>query len=62
VVQDGDIVKIDIPNHTIEVELTDTEIGERLKRLPVFEPKVKSGYLRRYLEKVTSASKGAVLE
>jgi dihydroxy-acid dehydratase len=61
-IRDGDVVKIDISNHMIEVELTDAEISERLKRLPVFESKVKSGYLRRYLEKVTSASKGAVLE
>jgi dihydroxy-acid dehydratase len=61
-IQDGDIVKIDISSHTIEVELSDAEIGERLERLPPFEPKVKSGYLRRYLDKVTSASKGAVLD
>jgi dihydroxy-acid dehydratase len=61
-IQDGDIVKIDISSHTIELELSDAEIGERLGRLPPFEPKVKSGYLRRYLDKVTSASRGAVLE
>jgi dihydroxy-acid dehydratase len=61
-VQEGDIIKIDVVNHSIEAELTDSEISERLQRLPAFEPKVKSGYLKRYLEKVTSASNGAVLE
>jgi dihydroxy-acid dehydratase len=61
-VQEGDIIKIDVANHLIEAELTDHEISERLQRLPAFEPRVKSGYLRRYLEKVTSASNGAVLE
>jgi dihydroxy-acid dehydratase len=61
VVQDGDIISIDVSNHSIVAELTDAEIGDRLERLPVFEPKVKSGYLKRYLDKVTSASNGAVL-
>jgi dihydroxy-acid dehydratase len=60
-VQNGDMIKIDIASHAIEVELTEDEIRARLKRLPAFEPKVKSGYLKRYLEKVTSASNGAVL-
>jgi dihydroxy-acid dehydratase len=58
--EDGDIIKIDIPNYKLEVELTDKEIMERLKKLPPFEPRVKTGYLARYAEKVTSASKGAV--
>jgi dihydroxy-acid dehydratase len=31
-----------------------------LAQLPVFEPKIKSGYLKRYAEKVGSASCGAV--
>jgi dihydroxy-acid dehydratase len=61
-IQDGDVIRVDISNHTIEVELSSSEIEERLKRLPPFEPKVKSGYLRRYLDRVTSASQGAVLK
>jgi dihydroxy-acid dehydratase len=32
-----------------------------LARLPAFEPKVKTGYLKRYADRVTSASRGAVL-
>jgi dihydroxy-acid dehydratase len=61
-VQDGDIITIDIPSHEISAELSDAEITERLKRLPPFKPKVKSGYLKRYLDRVTSASNGAVLQ
>lgn len=57
---DGDMIKIDIPNCQLEVELSDKEIANRLARLPDFEPKVKTGYLRRYAEKVSSASTGAV--
>ena len=58
--RDGDIIKIDIPNYKLEVELSDKEISQRLARLAEFEPKVKTGYLRRYAEKVCSASTGAV--
>jgi dihydroxy-acid dehydratase len=59
-VRDGDIIKIDIPNHKLAVELTQREIEQRLNSLPPFEPKVKTGYLKRYADKVTSASTGAV--
>jgi dihydroxy-acid dehydratase len=60
-VQDGDRIQIDINNRSLTVELTDSEISDRLRQLPPFTPKVRSGYLKRYLERVTSASKGAVL-
>jgi dihydroxy-acid dehydratase len=56
----GDIIKIDIPNHKLDVELSDKEISKRLAQLAEFEPKIKTGYLRRYAEKVGSASTGAV--
>jgi dihydroxy-acid dehydratase len=62
VVQDGDIIKIDISNYKLEVALTEAEIKKRLEALPPFEPKIKTGYLKRYAEKVSSASKGAVFE
>ncbi len=56
----GDIIKIDIPNCKLDVELSDKEISDRLAKLAQFEPKVKTGYLKRYAEKVGSASTGAV--
>ena len=59
--RDGDIINIDIPAYKLEVELSDKEIADRLAHLDDFEPKVKSGYLKRYSEKVSSASTGAVL-
>lgn len=58
--RDGDIIKIDIPNYKLDVELSEKEISERLARLAEFESRVKTGYLQRYAEKVTSASTGAV--
>lgn len=60
--RDGDKIVIDIPGNKIDVELTDEEIKGRLSQLPEFEPKIKTGYLRRYAERVTSASRGAVFE
>ena len=60
IIQNGDIIKIDIPNYKLEVELSDKEISHRLANLAEFEPKVKKGYLIHYAEKVSSASTGAV--
>ncbi len=56
----GDIIKIDIPNCKLEVELSDKELSNRLAQLADFKPKAKTGYLRRYAEQVSSASTGAV--
>jgi len=58
--QDGDIINIDIPDYKLEVELTEKEIASRLAQLADFEPRVKTGYLRYYAERVCSASTGAV--
>ena len=58
--EDGDQITIDIPNNRIEVELSDDEIDRRLSQLPEFEPRIKTGYLKRYVEMVTSAATGAV--
>jgi dihydroxy-acid dehydratase len=57
---EGDIIKIDIPAGKLEVELTAKQMAERLARLPDFESPIKTGYLRRYAQKVSSASTGAV--
>ena len=60
VLNNGDIIKIDIPNYRLDVELSDKEISKRLAQLAEFKPKVKTGYLRDYAEKASSASTGAV--
>ena len=61
-VEEGDIVSIDIPNHKITLEVPDNILAQRKATLVMPEPKVKSGYLARYAKLVTSADKGAVLE
>jgi len=60
IVRDGDPIAIDIPAHSLNLELTEGEIKSRLAELPPWQPKVQSGYLKRYAEAVTSASTGAV--
>ena len=58
--RDGDMININIPDHKLEVELSPKELKQRLAALPSFEPKIKTGYLKRYSDKVSSASTGAV--
>jgi len=58
--RDGDMININIPDHKLEVELSPKELKQRLAALPSFEPKIRTGYLKRYSDKVSSASTGAV--
>jgi len=58
--KDGDIINIDIPACKLEVELSNTEITRRMAKVKKFVPRVQTGYLSRYIEKVTSASQGAI--
>ena len=62
IVRDGDPIAIDIPAHSLNLELAEGEIKSRLADLPPWQPKVDSGYLKRYAEAVTSASTGAVFK
>jgi dihydroxy-acid dehydratase len=58
--RNADIININIPDHKLEVELSQQELEQRLTSLSSFEPKIKTGYLKRYSDKVSSASTGAV--
>lgn len=60
ILRDGDRIRIDIPNQALSLELTESEIAQRQAELPPWEPTIKSGYLRRYAQAVTSASSGAI--
>ena len=61
-VKEGDTINIDIPNHSINFVVSDEELEERKKNWVPKETDIKSGYLLRYRELVTSASTGAVLK
>ena len=59
---EGDIIHVNIPNKTLNVDLTENEIQTRIKSLDNFTPKITKGYLGRYSRMVTSANTGAVLK
>ncbi len=61
ILKDGDIITIDIPNRKIEVKLSLADIAKRKKSWKAVAPKIKTGYLSRYLRLVSSADKGAIL-
>ena len=62
IVRDGDMIDIDIPNCTLDVELEEVEVRNRLEALPEFKPRITRGYLKRYAERVSSASRGAIVD
>lgn len=61
-VEEGDIIKINIPEHKLEVAVSDEEMARRRENWKPRQPRVTSGYLARYAALVTSANKGATLE
>ena len=60
-IEDGDIIEIDIENRSINVELTDEEIAERLAKREIPKKDV-DGWLALYRQLVSSADKGAILK
>ena len=61
-VEEGDIIKINIPAMTLDLAVTDEELAARRAKWQPREPKVQSGYLKRYASMVTSGNRGAILE
>lgn len=61
-VEDGDIIRIDIPNGTIHLDVADDVLAKRKENVVILPPKIQTGYLKRYARMVSSASKGAILE
>jgi len=60
-VRDGDIISIDIPNYSINLEISDEELAERKKSMPILRKENITGYLKRYAQQVSSADKGAII-
>ena len=61
-VEEGDIIKINIPELKLEIDVSDEELAKRKANWQPREPKVTSGYLARYASMVTSGNRGAILE
>jgi dihydroxy-acid dehydratase len=60
-VEEGDIIDIDITNHSINLLVEDSVLEERKKNFVPRKNEVK-GYLKKYASMVTSANTGAVLK
>ena len=61
-IQEGDIISIDIPNASINVEVSEEELARRKAAFVPREPNIKTGWLGRYARLVSSANTGAVLK
>ena len=61
-IEEGDMISIDIPNNKINVAVDDETLEARRAKWQPREPRITTGYLRRYAAQVTSANTGAVLQ
>ena len=62
IVKNGDLIKIDIPHRTLNFDITDDEIQERLAKWKPFEKNIKSKALLKYRSLVSSAAQGAIIK
>ena len=60
-VEEGDIIRINIPEMKLEIAVSDEEMAARKAKWQPREPKVTTGYLKRYASLVTSGNRGAIL-
>ncbi len=61
-VEEGDIIKINIPEMKLELDVPEEILAERRAEWKPRTPKVTEGYLARYAQMVTSGAKGAVMK
>ena len=61
-VEEGDIIQIDINANTLNFIISEEELEARRAKWRPREPKIKTGYLSRYVAMVTSGNRGAILE
>ncbi|HZK86398.1 MAG TPA: dihydroxy-acid dehydratase [Syntrophomonas sp.] len=59
-VEEGDLIRIDIPALRLELLVDETVLAARRKNWQVPELKIKTGYMKRYAQMVQSASTGAI--
>ena len=61
-IEEGDIIKIDIPGLKLELNVPEEELEKRKKAWEPRQPRITTGYLARYASMVTSGNRGAILE
>ncbi len=60
-IEEGDIISINIPEHKLDLEVSNEVLEERRKSWKPRQPKITTGYLARYAKLVSSGTSGAVL-
>lgn len=60
-VKDGDMISINIPEHKIELKVSNETIEKRKQEMPIKVKTDGTGYLARYAKMVSSADKGAII-
>lgn len=61
-VEEGDLIRIDIPANRLDLLVDETLLVERRARWREAEPRIKKGYMKRYAQIVQSASTGAIFK
>jgi dihydroxy-acid dehydratase len=59
-VRDGDIITFDLPGRTLQVDMTDSEMTQRLRQYQPLPPRFATGVMAKYARLVSSAAEGAV--
>ena len=62
IIKDGDIIKIDAINNTINLKIDDKEFEKRIKKIKLQKSKFKVGVVKKYINSVSSASKGCTTD
>lgn len=60
-VEEGDIIRINIPEYSITLDVSDAELAARKSKWQPRAPRISGGYISRYARLVTTADRGAVL-
>lgn len=60
-VHDGDIIEIDTDKGLLELRISEDELKARMQKLEPFTPKIRRGYLAKYMNSVSSAAEGAII-
>jgi dihydroxy-acid dehydratase len=62
IVQNGDLITLDVPNRTLQIQLSEAEIQQRKKDRKPFEKATKRGYASLYINHVQQANLGADMD
>ena len=61
-IQEGDMIELNIPEHALNVQVSEEELAERKKHQTILPPKINKGWLKRYAKLVQGANIGAILK